>query len=62
MSDNDSMFIASVTVTKLLEGDDVSIHVDTEPEGLALIDILGMLAFAQHATAIDNMPPYEPED
>ena len=62
MTDDDAMFIASVTVTKALEGDDVSIHVSTEPEDLALIDILGMLAFAQHATAIDNMPPYEPED
>ena len=62
MSDDDAMLIASVTVTKMLEGDDVSIHVSTEPDDLALIDILGMLAFAQHATAIDNMPPYEQED
>lgn len=44
------MVIASLTITKTLEpSDDVAIAVAWEPDDLALIDRLGMLAFATAA-------------
>ena len=54
---DEPMTIATVTITKAFTGDgsDISLKVDTEPDDLALIDILGMLAFAQHSVALDAM-------
>lgn len=52
---DEPMTIATVTITKAFEGDDISLQVTTDPDDLALIDILGMLAFAQHSVALDAM-------
>lgn len=52
---DEPMTIATVTITKAFEGDDISLQVATDPDDLALIDILGMLAFAQHSVALDAM-------
>lgn len=52
---NEPLTIATVTITKAFEADDISLRVETEPDDLALIDTLGMLAFAQHSVALDAL-------
>lgn len=61
MSDNEGLELATITVTKTLYYDDVVIDVD-HSDGLAVIDAVGMLAFAQHTLLTDPLIDHEEDD
>lgn len=59
---SDAIEVARITIRKMLDRDDTMIFVDVDPPDLPLIEQLGMLAFAQHDTAISQMPPAPDQD
>jgi len=53
---SDRVEVRRVTVIEELEPNgDVSVAIRCEPNDMALIEIIGLLAFAQHSIAIERM-------